>query len=151
MSNKVATRTGRDRIRYAITFEMGLMAMLIPAGAAFFDKAMTDIGILGVVLSLKAMLLSLAYNWLFDRVDARAGRVSSQRSLVGRVMHAVGFEVSLTITSLPIYVWWLNIGFLDALAADIVVTTFVVVYTYAFTLAYDRFFPLECPQSLIRA
>lgn len=148
MSEKIAKRTGRDRIRYAIVFEMGLMAFLIPAGAAFFEKEMKDIGILGVVLSAKAMLLSLVYNWAFDHFDARAGRVSSQRSTVGRMLHAVGFEGSLTITSLPIYVWWLNIGVLDALAADIVITTFVVAYTYAFTLAYDRIFPLERPQSL---
>lgn len=42
---------------------------------------------------------------------------------------------------------WLKIGVVEALAADIVMTSFVVVYTYVFTLAYDRVFPLVRPQA----
>lgn len=53
------------------------MTFLIPAGAAFFDKSLSDIGLLGLVLSLKAMIISLIYNRLFDHLDARRGRVSS--------------------------------------------------------------------------
>lgn len=142
MSNQVAFRTPKDRLRYAVAFEIILMMMLVPVGAWVFDKPITHIGSLGIVLSLKAMLLHFIYNWAFDRIDARAGRVSSQRSRIGRLVHAFGFEVSLTLTSLPIYVWWLQISILNALAADVVVTSFVVAYTYVFTLIYDRMYPL---------
>lgn len=142
MSQTVTLRTGKDRIRYALTFEASLMVFLIPAGAAFFDKAFSDIGLLGLVLSLKALLISLLYNWIFDRIDARAFQVSSDRSIIGRITHALGFELSLLITSLPIYTWWLSISVWEALAADLVVTTFVVLYTYLFTLTYDRVFPV---------
>ncbi|WP_299851870.1 PACE efflux transporter [uncultured Roseovarius sp.] len=142
MSDKVILRSGKDRLRYTICFELLLMAILVPVGAAFFDKPVAEIGVLGAVLAGKAMLLNLVYNWLFDKIDARSGRVSSERSHVGRILHAFGFEISLTVTSLPIYIWWLGIGLLDALVTDIVVTSFVVAYTYVFTLAYDRFFPL---------
>lgn len=145
MSDKAILRTGRDRLRYTITFEVILMAMLIPAGALFFDKSLSEIGLLGVVLAFKAMVLNLFYNWGFDQFDARAGRISSHRSHIRRILHALGFEVSLTATSLPIYMLWLKIGLIEALAADIVVTTFVVAYTYVFTLAYDRAFPLIRP------
>ena len=151
MSNTVVLRSGRDRIRYTVTFEVVLIAMLIPAGAAFFDKPAAEIGVLGVILSGKAMLLNLVYNWVFDQIDARAARISSQRSHMGRIMHAIGFELTLVVTSLPIYVWWLAISLLDALITDIVVTSFVVVYTYGFTLAYDKVFPLQCQQSPIEA
>jgi len=147
MTDKAILRTRRDRLRYTISFEVTLMAMLIPVGAAFFDTSLAEIGLLGVVLSLKAMVLNLVYNWVFDRIDARSGRISSERSHLGRILHAVGFEVSLTFTSLPIYMLWLKIGVLEALAADIVVTTFVVGYTYVFTLAYDKAFPLVRPQA----
>ncbi len=142
MSDEVVLRSGKDRLRYTISFELLLMAILVPAGAAFFDTPVAEIGVLGGILAGKAMLLNLVYNWLFDKIDARAGRVSSERSHVGRILHAFGFEISLTLTSLPIYIWWLGIGLLDALVTDIVVTSFVVAYTYVFTLAYDRFFPL---------
>ncbi len=146
MTDKTPLRTGRDRLRFSISFELTLMAMLIPAGAAFFDRSLGEIGVLGAVLSLKAMAMHLVYNWAFDRIDARSGRVSSERSHLGRILHAIGFEGSLTLTSLPIYMFWLKLGLVDALAADIVVTSFVVGYTYVFTLAYDRMFPVVRPR-----
>ncbi len=142
MSQSPAMRTGADRLRYTVTFEMTLLVLLVPAGAAFFDKGWADIGLLGLILSTKAMLVNLVYNWVFDHVDARANRISSDRSTVGRILHAVGFELTLLVTSLPIYVWWLNITVLEALMTDLVVTSFVVAYTYLFTLGYDRLFPV---------
>ena len=142
MSNTVTLRSGKDRLRYSITFEISLMAFLIPAGAAFFDKGLADIGLLGLILSLKAMLVSLLFNWVFDQLDARRGRVSSDRTPLGRVLHAVGFELTLLVTSLPIYTWWLGLTIAEAVATDLVVTSFVVVYTYLFTLGYDRAFPV---------
>jgi uncharacterized membrane protein len=117
--------------------------MLVPAGALFFDTSLAEIGVLGMILASKAMALNLLYNWLFDRVDARAGRISSERSHFGRILHALGFELTLMATSLPILMFWLNIGMFEALAADFVVITFVVAYTYVFTLIYDRTFPLR--------
>ncbi|MGI9514722.1 MAG: chlorhexidine efflux transporter, partial [Anderseniella sp.] len=80
MSQSPAMRTGADRLRYTATFEMTLMVLLVPAGAAFFDKGWADIGVLGLILSVKAMLINLVYNWVFDHVDARADRISSDRS-----------------------------------------------------------------------
>ena len=143
MSDKVVLRSGKDRLRYTISFELLLMVILVPLGAAFFDKPVAEIGLLGVMLAGKAMLINLVYNWVFDRFDARAGRVASERSHIGRILHAIGFEATLVVTSLPIFAWWLGIGLLEALVADIVVTSFVVAYTYLFTLAYDRIFPLK--------
>jgi len=145
MSQKVALRSGKDRLRYSLLLEVTLMALLIPAGAAFFDKSILDIGVLGLVLSLKAVLLSLVYNWVFDRLDARKGRISSDRKALGRILHAVGFELTLLVTSVPLYVWWLGLGLFEAIATDLVVTSFVVVYTYVFTLVYDRVFPVLAP------
>ena len=142
MSTTVALRSGKDRLRYSISFELTLMVFLIPAGAAFFEKSLTDIGLLGLALSLKAMLVSLVYNWAFDHLDARNGRISSDRTPVGRVLHAVGFELTLLVTSLPIYTWWLGLSIVEAVVTDLVVTSFVIAYTYIFTLGYDQVFPV---------
>ncbi|MGB0506411.1 MAG: PACE efflux transporter [Pikeienuella sp.] len=146
MSKTVAMRSTKDRLRYTISFELTLMMMLIPAGAFFFDEGFDTIGILGVMLSLKAMVVNVIYNRIFDHFDARAGRVSSDRSHFGRLAHAIGFEVSLTLSSLPIYGWWLGMTILEALATDIVVTSFVVIYTYFFTWGYDRMYPVRSAQ-----
>ena len=143
MTQNVPMRTGRDRLRYTLSFEVALMVILIPAGMVFFGKGVEVVGALGVILSLKAMAINLIYNWIFDHVDARAGRVSSERKTLGRIVHATGFEVTLLITSLPIYMWFLGLTLLQAVLTDLVVTTFVVGYTYVFTLGYDRLFPVS--------
>ncbi len=142
MSKTVKLRSGKDRLRYTILFEAVLFAILIPAGAVFFDKGLADIGVLGAFLLVKAVLLGLLYNWVFDKVDAQSGRLSSDRKILGRIVHAVGFELTLLITSVPVYCWWLNITVLEAVMVDLVVTSLVVAYTYLFTLAYDRLFPV---------
>lgn len=149
MSQNIATRSGKDRLRYTLTFEITLMVFLIPAGAVFFDKGFAEIGILGVILSVKAMIVNFIYNWAFDQIDARAGRVSSDRKTLGRILHASGFEITLLITSMPIYMWWLDLSLTQAFLTDLVVTSFVVLYTYFFTLGYDRMFPVLQPQELI--
>lgn len=139
---QVALRTAKDRLCYSVSFEVSLMLILVPAGSLFFSKSIADMGLLGLVLSFKAMLVSLLFNWLFDLIESRRGVVSSDRSLLGRILHALGFEVCLLITSLPIYAWWLGLTVLQAIATDLVVTSLVVVYTYFFALAYDRLFPV---------
>ena len=142
MANNTALRSGRERVQYTVAFEVILMAILVPAGALLLDKSIAEVGVLGVILVLKAMVMGLIYNWFFDRFDAKSGRVASDRSTMGRILHAVGFEMSLLITSIPIYMWWFDFSMLQAISTDIVVTTFVVGYTYVFSLVYDRKFPV---------
>ncbi|MEM7426219.1 MAG: PACE efflux transporter [Pseudomonadota bacterium] len=142
MKKTKALRSGKDRIRYTVAFEASLMAILIPAGALFFGKGVIEIGLLGAILVVKAMAIGLLYNCIFDWLEAGTGRVSSDRPTHLRILHAAGFELSLVTTSLPILCWWLQLSVLEALTIDLAVTSFVVVYTYVFTLAYDRLFPV---------
>ena len=143
MAPKVKLRSLKDRIRYTVIFETILLTMLVPAGMIFYDRDILDIGLLGVVLVVKAMVLNIIYNWIFDRLEARTGRVASDRPHKLRIIHAIGFEVTLAITSIPIYTWWLKITVLEAILIDVVVTTFIVGYTYIFTLVYDVVFPIK--------
>ena len=80
MSQPVALRSGKDRLRYTILFEISLMSLLIPAGAIFFDKGLGEIGLLGLVLMLKAMLLGRAH--LGDDIATDLHVVA--RPLIGR-------------------------------------------------------------------
>ena len=143
MENKIVVRTGRDRLRYTCIFESLLVIILAPVGALVFERHVFDIGLLSLVLSLKAMVLNLVYNGLYDLIDVRAGRVPTERSVLGRVMHAVGFEVFLVLTSLPIVIWWLGLTLWQALLTDVVATSFVVVYTFFFTWGYDLLYPIR--------
>lgn len=146
MENNIAIRSAKDRLRYTVSFELLLLAILVPTGALVFDRSHIDIGMLSVFLATKAMLLNLLYNWLFDQWDVRHGRIPTQRSWWGRTLHAIGFEATLTITSLPFVMWWLNLNIWQALLTDLAVVSIVMVYTMVFTWCYDKLFPVAQPQ-----
>nr|WP_255487099.1 PACE efflux transporter [Oceanospirillum sediminis] len=142
---EIAVRSGWDRVRYVLSFEACLLMIIAPVAAFFLEREATDVGALAVVLSIKAMLMNMIYNYFYDRFDIRRGVVPSQRTGRQRLVHAVGFELSLTLTSLPLVCWWLSVDVLEALIMDAVIMAFIVFYTYVFTLIYDRLFPVIQP------
>ena len=142
METNINVRNGKDRLRYTCLFEICLIVMVAPMAAFLLERQILDTGVLAVVLSLKAMLFNVVYNWYFDRFDVRAGRIPTERSFPRRILHAVGFEVGLMITSLPIVIWWLGVTLLQAILMDLLITSFVVAYTLVFTWGYDRLFPV---------
>lgn len=138
----VTLRSKADRMRYVLCFEILLILLSAPAIAYALGKDTLDVGALTIVLSLKAMVINVVYNYFYDRFDARRGVIPTERGAKARLLHAFGFELTLTITSLPIVMWWLQIGWLKALAMDAVIMAFIVLYTFIFTWAYDRIFPV---------
>lgn len=145
MATDIVIRTGLDRLRYALLFEGILILLFAAATAGLFDRALFDMGIFAVALSLIALLVNFAYNYAFDRFDVSRGRVPTERSRGWRIVHAAGFEFSLIVVNLPVIMWWMNWQWWQAIALDIVVALAAVVYTYFFTLAYDTIFPVEQP------
>lgn len=139
---KIVIRSGLDRVRYVLAFEAVLLLFLAPAIAFVFDKETSDTAALTLILAAKAMVINMIYNYFYDRFDARRGVVPTERTARQRILHAIGLEVALTSTSLPIVTWWLNIAVWQALAVDALVMAFIVFYTMGFTWLYDRIFPV---------
>ena len=145
MTSDIVIRTGLDRIRYAVLFEGLLVAIFSIAMFLMFERGLLDMGAFSVTLSLIALVINCVYNSIYDRIDVRYGRIPTERSRLGRIVHAVGFEFTLVVVNLPIIIWWMQWSFWQALGFDIIAMAAVVVYTYYFTLAYDRLFPIEQP------
>ena len=110
MEGRIVIRGRWDRLRYSVAFEGLLIVMLAPVLAFLFERHVADTGALALILSLKAMLMTYLYNYVYDRVDAHYGRVPTQRKVMGRIVHALGFETILVATSLPIVMWWLGLS-----------------------------------------
>lgn len=141
MSN-IKLRSKKERIIYALVFEILLLASLLPIGMVLFGVSAANFGILSLILSLKAMIFNFIFNWFYDRLDLRANRVPTERSLRHRVFHAVSFELGMLITSLPIIMWWLSMGLWEAFQLEVVLIRFVMIYTFLFGLGYDRLRPV---------
>lgn len=106
---------------------------------------------MAAILSGIALLVNLIYNYVYDRVDVHFGRIPTERTLLRRVIHAIGFESILAIISLPILMWWLGLTLWQALLLDIGMMSAIVVYTFLFSLSYDKFFPVLQPDSIIQS
>ncbi|GGA12359.1 PACE efflux transporter [Neptunicoccus cionae] len=139
-------RTTFDRIRQAILFEGVALVILVTVGMVFLDLTLAGIGVIAVAGSVIATVLNYVYNLLFDLALTRQTG-SAEKSLHARVIHTLGFEISMLLLMLPFVMWWLDLTFVHALLFDMSFTLFYLFYTFAFTWAYDRIFPAPAPIS----
>lgn len=142
MNQPIITRTPLDRLRHTLMFELLLLTLLAPMMALLLDRDIVEVGMLSVVISLKAMMVNPFFNYLFDRYDVKQGRIPTERKFVGRLIHAASLELTLIATSLPLIIWWLDVTFMQALMVDLISIFLVMAYTFIFNWGYDRVFPV---------
>ncbi|QUJ67988.1 PACE efflux transporter [Photobacterium sp. GJ3] len=134
-------RTQKDRIRHAIGFEAIALVLITWVLSQMFGFDMAQIGVLGVIFSVIATFWNYAYNLMFDHAMLKySGQLHKQTR--HRIIHALGFELSLLVITLPMMAWWLEIGLWQALIMDLGLVVFYLIYAYAYNLAYDKVFPL---------
>ncbi|EKV32311.1 hypothetical protein C882_2389 [Caenispirillum salinarum AK4] len=133
-------RTTWDRIRQAVSFELiGLLA-ITPLASWLFGVGMGEVGALAVIAATIATAWNYIYNLGFDHL-LRWRRGHTRKTLVLRVVHAIGFEGGLLLALLPLIAWWLGISLVDAFVMDVFFAAFYIVYAFVFTWAYDTIFP----------
>lgn len=142
LSRKVnQMRTLKDRIRHTVMFEGIALTLLAVFGAWITGHAPTELGVLGLMMSLIAMSWNLVYNWMFDQWDNRV-RDMAPRGVGLRIVHALLFEGGLLIVGLFVIAWWLSMTYWDAFMLDIGLSVFFLAYAFVFNWAYDVVFPV---------
>lgn len=56
---KIVVRSGWDRARYVVSFEILLLMCLAPTAAFLLERETLDVGALAVMLSVKAMIINV--------------------------------------------------------------------------------------------
>jgi uncharacterized membrane protein len=137
-------RNWRERLGQTLAFEaIGLLA-ISPLYAYFADASLGESMTLLVALSIVVMCWSAIYNTAFDLLELRyAGRVASDRPQFWRVIHAIGHEFTAVLVTWPLIVKLTNLGWIDALVADIGLTLVYTAYGYLFHMGFDRLFPVQ--------
>lgn len=134
-------RSTRDRIRHAISFELGGLALISPLGAWAFGMPVADVGVVGVACAIIATAWTYLYNLAFDTALQRL-RGTTHKSVPLRVLHAVVFELALLALLMPVIAWYLGIGLVHAFVMDVAFAAAYMVYAFVFNWAYERAFPL---------
>ncbi|MEK6199185.1 MULTISPECIES: PACE efflux transporter [unclassified Psychrobacter] len=96
--------------------------------------------ILAVIIAITAVVWNFIYNTLFEYWERR--NQIKARTFKIRSVHAIFFEGGLTLVCLPLYMFWYGVGIWTALTMEISLTMSFLVYTFVFTLLFDKVFTL---------
>ena len=144
MHNEPKLRTPLDRARQVLLFELGGLFLITPPFVWLSGvSAMDSLGLLAVI-ALIAALWNAGYNTSFDWIEGRlTGRPADHRPYGMRILHALGFEGGLLVITLPIVMLWTEMGWLEALIADVGLAIAYTIYAFFFNIGYDRVFPID--------
>lgn len=134
-------RTVADRVRHALCFEIIGLLLVTQLSGWLFKTSLVTFGILALILSVLATLWNYVYNLMFDHALLRMVK-RIEKTLFERVIHAFLFEIGMLIITLPLVVWWMGYGLVEAFNMSIALMVFYLVYVYLYNIAYDKIFPL---------
>ncbi|WP_119344294.1 PACE efflux transporter [Facilibium subflavum] len=128
------------RLVHMVCFELIAIVLFAPITAIILNKAVFEIGILGLTLSLMAMLWNFIYNYGFDYVEGKLGRERFKRTVVMRITHAFLFEAGLLFATLPVVAAWLHMSLWHAFILDMGFVVFFLIYAFIYNWVFDRIY-----------
>lgn len=140
----MALRSLRERVIQTLSYEIIGLAIISPLVAAFHGMANSESMALLVAVPLTCLAWAPVHNTVFDLVDLHcSGRVASDRTQCWRIMHAVSLEVTSTLVTVPVIIWFTGYGFWQAVLFDVTLTLAYTGYAYFFHLIYDWLRPVS--------
>ncbi|WP_018300173.1 PACE efflux transporter [Fangia hongkongensis] len=128
------------RIIHMIGFEVIAVIIFAPIAAFVLNKGIMEVGALGLIISLTAMLWNFVYNYLFDTVETSLKMDRFNRSILTRIVHALFFELGLLIATIPLIAYWLDMTLLQAFIVDIAFVVFFLIYAFVYNWAFDTIY-----------
>nr|WP_269836247.1 PACE efflux transporter [Pseudomonas putida] len=146
--NEVDAVQGLKRKLIYVTFYELIGLCMSTLGLAYLsDTQASHTGPLAVMITTIAMIWNLIYNTVFEYWESR--QATRGRSVARRVVHAVGFQLTLVVYLIPLIAWWLDMSLVDALLVDMAFIVLVPCYTFVYNWAFDKLFGL--PSSAMAA
>lgn len=139
----------RRKAVYVTLYELIAIAISSTGLSAGSGASLQHAGVAAVASSVIAVVWNLVYNSLFERWEAR--QAVRGRSFKRRAAHAIGFETGFIFMLVPLFAWWLDIGWWHALALDLGLAAFFLVYTFVFNWGFDKVFGLPLSAQPLQA
>lgn len=130
-----STRSVTERIFHACTFEFFAIVFTMLIGIFLLNKPVSSMGIVSVMISVTALLLNIIFNWIFDKLFPF---VNGDRPIKIRILHAIGFESTLILFTVPMLAFILKVSLLEALMIETGLLVFFLFYTYLYNWSYDQ-------------
>lgn len=129
----------KRKLVYVTAYELIGMTISALGLALLSGHAPSSTGPLAVVITTLAVSWNFIYNYLFEWWKAAASRT---RTLKRRILHAVGFQLTLVVYLIPLIAWWMGITLWQALLLDMALIVIIPCYTFLFNWAFDKLFGL---------
>lgn len=130
----------KRKLVYVTAYEIIGMAISALGLALLSGHAPSTTGPLAVVITTIAVSWNFIYNYVFEWWESR--QVSRTRTLKRRILHAVGFQLTLVVYLIPLIAWWMGITLWQALLLDMALIVIIPCYTFVFNWAFDKLFGL---------
>lgn len=132
--------TNTRKILQAALYEVIAIILVVPLIMFLFDQSIGVSGLLGISISLIAVSWNYLFNTIFEYWEARQSRKG--RTIYRRIFHAIGFEGGLTVFTVPLIAYWVDISLKAALIANIGLLVFFFFYAVVFHWCFDKIFGL---------
>ncbi|APS36227.1 MULTISPECIES: PACE efflux transporter [Serratia] len=130
----------KRKLVYVTAYELIGMTISALGLALLSGHAPSSTGPLAVVITTIAVSWNFIYNYLFEWWESR--QASRTRTLKRRILHAVGFQLTLVVYLIPLIAWWMGITLWQALLLDMALIVIIPCYTFLFNWAFDKLFGL---------
>ena len=130
----------KRKLVYVTAYEIIGMAISALGLALLSGHAPSSTGPLAVVITTIAVSWNFIYNYVFEWWESR--QASRTRTLKRRILHAVGFQLTLVVYLIPLIAWWMGITLWQALLLDMALIVIIPCYTFVFNWAFDKLFGL---------
>lgn len=130
-----SNRSVIERVFHACTFEFFAIVFTMLIGIFLLNKPVESMGIVSVLISVTALLLNIIFNWIFDKLFPF---INGDRPIKIRILHAVGFESTLILFTVPMLAFFLKVSLLEALMIEAGLLIFFLFYTYLYNWSYDQ-------------
>lgn len=130
----------KRKLVYVTAYEIIGMTISALGLALLSGNAPSSTGPLAVIITTIAVSWNFIYNSLFELWESR--QASRGRTLKRRILHAIGFQLTLVVYLIPLIAWWMGITLWQALLLDMALILIIPCYTFVFNWAFDKIFGL---------
>lgn len=130
----------KRRLLYVSLFELVAVFLSTLVLMALSDSDAQESLPVAIMVSSIAVIWNYIYNTGFEAWECR--RQIKMRTFSVRCSHTLGFETGLFLFCLPLYMLWYEVGVWKAIAMESTILLFFLVYTFVFTLLFDKVFTL---------
>lgn len=128
----------KRKIVYVAAFEVIGLSISTLWLSWLSGSSASSTGPLALMITTIAVIWNLIYNTVFEAWEQR--QPSPARTVLRRVVHAFGFQLTLVVYLIPLIAWWMGISLWQAFLLDFALMLIIPLYSFVFTWVFDRIF-----------